>query len=206
MDTLFPDEGPLRRELYKKHMEFFASGKTVRERLFLAANRVGKSIVGGYEVTCHLTGRYPDWWEGKRFDEPTRGWAAGTSNEKTKEICQEILLGPINNMGTGMIPMDCIESTRRKSGVPDGIVTADIKHISGDTSKIAFKSYEAGREGFEGTAQHFIWLDEEPPLAVYSECVIRTMTTGGIIMATFTPLKGMSQVVKIFLQGGKLPQ
>ena len=186
-------------------MDFFAKGKSHRERLFLAANRVGKSIVGAYECTCHLTGEYPDWWVGARFSDPVRGWACGTSNEKVKEICQEILLGPINKMGTGMIPMDSLLDTRRKPGVPDGIVSAEIKHASGGVSRLTFKSYEAGREGFEGTAQHFIWLDEEPPLDVYSECVIRTMTTNGIIMATFTPLKGISEVVKLFLKGGKMP-
>jgi hypothetical protein len=38
--TYFPDSGPLRRELYVKHCEFFAAGAKHRERLMLAANRV----------------------------------------------------------------------------------------------------------------------------------------------------------------------
>ena len=55
--TYFPETGPLRRELYPKHCEFFAAGLTHRERLMLAANRVGKTEgVGGYEMTLHLTG------------------------------------------------------------------------------------------------------------------------------------------------------
>src|ERR1035438_1427137 len=59
--TYYPDAGPLRRELYHKHMEFFAAGPSYRERLMLAANRVGKTeSVGGYELTLHLTGQYPD--------------------------------------------------------------------------------------------------------------------------------------------------
>src|ERR1035441_9711521 len=66
--TDFPDTGPLRRELYQKHLEFFAAGPGYRERLMLAANRVGKTEgVGGYELTLHLTGQYPDWWVGRRF-------------------------------------------------------------------------------------------------------------------------------------------
>ena len=68
LSTYYPDEGPLRRELYKKHLEFFAAGKQYRERLLLAANRVGKTEgVGGYEVTLHLTGNYPAWWTGRRW-------------------------------------------------------------------------------------------------------------------------------------------
>ena len=60
IDGYYPDEGPLRRELYPKHLEFFRAGIEHRERCFLAANRVGKTEgVGGYELTCHLTGEYP---------------------------------------------------------------------------------------------------------------------------------------------------
>ena len=32
-------------------------------------------------MTCHLTGRYPPWWEGRRFSGPVRAWAAGKTNE-----------------------------------------------------------------------------------------------------------------------------
>jgi hypothetical protein len=51
IDSYYPDSGPLRRELYPKHLQFFEAGATRRERAFLAANRVGKSEgVGGYEM------------------------------------------------------------------------------------------------------------------------------------------------------------
>jgi phage terminase large subunit-like protein len=44
-----------------------------------------------------------------------------------------------------------------------------------------------------------IWDDEEPPMDVYGEQIIRTATTKGILMLTFTPLEGMSDVVQQFL-------
>src|ERR1017187_8303758 len=83
LKTYFPDSGPLRRELYVKHHEFFAAGANHRERLMLAANRVGKTEgVGGYELTLHLTGQYPDWWIGRRFTRPVRARAPrGTSQQ-----------------------------------------------------------------------------------------------------------------------------
>lgn len=59
MDDYFLDEGPFRRALYPKHIEFFAAGARFKERLFMAANRVGKSDAGAFEVTCHATGIYP---------------------------------------------------------------------------------------------------------------------------------------------------
>ena len=42
--TYFPDEGPLRRELYVKHCEFFAVGAKYAERCMISANRVGKCL------------------------------------------------------------------------------------------------------------------------------------------------------------------
>ncbi len=72
-------------------------------------------------------------------------------------------------------------------------------HVSGGWCTLGFKSYQQGRGSFEGTSQHGIWLDEEPPMDVYGECLIRTATTDGIIMLTFTPLAGLSEVVMGFL-------
>ena len=74
-----------------------------------------------------------------------------------------------------------------------------VKHVSGRWSHIGLKSYEQGRGSFEGTEKHLIWLDEEPPIDIYSECIIRTMTVDGIVMLTFTPLEGMSETVLQFM-------
>jgi hypothetical protein len=80
----FPDTGPLSRDHYPKQLEFFAAGARFKERLLMAANRVGKSEAGAYEVTCHLTGLYPPWWTGRRFAEPVEVWASGTNSQTTR--------------------------------------------------------------------------------------------------------------------------
>ena len=49
-------------------------------------------------------------------------------------------------------------------------------------------------------------MDEEPDLNIYTECLTRTMTTNGMVICTFTPLLGLSDVVLLFLPGGKLPE
>jgi phage terminase large subunit-like protein len=211
--SYYPDTGSLRRELYPKHLAFFRAGTEHRERLMLAANRVGKTEgMGGYETALHLTGRYPAWWEGRRFDRPVRWWAAGKTNETTRDIIQGKLFGIVSRSsstkvvsGTGLIPGDDIQSITWKQGVNDLIDTAQITHVSGGTSTLGLKSYQQGRGSFEGTEQDGIWLDEEPPLDVYAECIIRTMTTDGMLMLTFTPLEGMSEVVSTFLVNGQLP-
>src|ERR1043165_6849237 len=77
LKSLYPDEGPLRRALYRKHLAFFAAGRDHQERCMMEANRVGKTFAGGYETALHLTGRYSDWWEGRRFVGPIEAWAVG---------------------------------------------------------------------------------------------------------------------------------
>ena len=204
---LYPDAGPLRRELYAKHMLFFAAGQEHRERCMMAANRVGKTWgVGGYETTLHLTGRYPDWWPGRRFPHPTLAWAAGDTSQTTRDIIQQALLGIAGDgsdgeLGTGLIPGDLIvgQPTAARS-IAGAVDTVRVRHVTGGLSVLGFKSYDQGREKFQGTARHVIWLDEEPPLPVYTECLTRTMTVDGLVLCTFTPLRGMTDVARMFAE------
>jgi phage terminase large subunit-like protein len=174
----------------------------------MAANRVGKTEgVGGYETTLHLTGEYPPWWKGRRFDRPIGAWAAGKTGETTRDIVQAKLFGPVEGSGptkrfagTGLIPGDSIGDCSWRGGFPDLADSVAIRHKSGGMSRLGLKSYQQGRGAFEGTEQDLVWLDGEPPLDVYVECLVRTMTTGGLVLVTFTPLEGMSDVVTSFLE------
>jgi phage terminase large subunit-like protein len=214
IDTFYPDDGPLRRELYPKHLEFFAASLTHKQVLALAANRVGKTEgMGAYATAVHLTGRYPAWWPGRRFERPIKAWVAGKTNETTGDIVQAKLLGAVQGSGhtkrlsgTGMVRGDCIGDVTWKQGSPDLVDTVRIRHVSGEWSTLGVKSYQQGRGSFEGTEQDLIWLDEEPPLEVYTEALVRLMTTDGLMLCTFTPLEGLSDVVLSFLPGGKLPE
>lgn len=197
---IWPNEGYLSWKEYPKHMKFIAAGKEHRERFFSAANRAGKSVTGAYELACHLTGLYPDWWVGRKFDHAIEAWACGDTSQTTRDIVQKELLGPPGAEGTGMIAVDRIENIRKKAGVPDAVESFKVKHVSGDYSYVGFKSYDQGRRSFQGTAKHFIWCDEEVPADVYGECVIRTMTTKGLIIVTATPLKGLTPFVQDFME------
>lgn len=198
--TYYPDDGPLRRELYPKHMQFFEAGKAYRERCMMAGNRVGKTeSVGGYEVTLHLTGLYPDWWPGRRFDRPVAALAAGTTAIKTRDINQKKLCGEIHDLGTGLIPANCIGEPTSKAGIAKAFDTLQVKHVSGRMSILRFRSYDQGRTAFEGEEQDIVWLDEEPPKDIYDECLVRTMTTKGIVLCTFTPLLGLTEVALSFM-------
>lgn len=188
---------------YDKQKAFHTSGALpVYERLFMAGNQLGKTFAGAAETAMHLTGRYPDWWQGRRFDRPITALAGSESAELTKKGVQRLLVGPPETeakWGTGYIPKDCIVDTSRKAGVPDAIDTVVVRHVNGGTSTISFKSYDQGRAKWQADTVDWVWFDEEPPEDVYSEGRTRTNATKGSVILTFTPLQGMSNVVRRFL-------
>jgi Bacteriophage terminase large (ATPase) subunit and inactivated derivatives len=126
------------------------------------------------------------------------------TGEVTRDSVQRVLCGRINAIGTGAIPAAAIKDKAMKRGVADAIDTLIIQHGGGGDvqareSLLGFKSYDQGREKFQAETLDYVWLDEEPPLDIYTESLTRTNATGGILALTFTPLQGMSDVVKRFL-------
>lgn len=206
------------RSKYAKHLEFFEATKTHRETCFMAANRVGKTFGGGgFAMACHLTGLYPDWWPGRKFRQPISAWAAGDTFTSTRDVVQSTLLGAVtwrDNIkamdGRGIVPGDLLGRCTWHSGVADLVDTQIVKHFTDDVydgnSIVGFKSYDQGRRTFQGTGRHVIWFDEEPPMNIYGEALIRTATVGGIVMLTFTPLLGYSQVVLSFMPSNQRPE
>lgn len=194
-------------EKYPKHQKFITDGATAYQRLFAAGNRVGKTEVAAFEITCHAIGWYPSWWTGRRYPEGKNLliWATGDTNKNVRDILQVKLLGSTNPLlaGTGTIPKKYISRITRGSGVADLVDTITVSRIGGGTSQIQLKSYIAGRETFQGTEVDIIWLDEEPPQDVYVECLLRTLTNSGQIILTFTPLRGMTPLIDGFLKAAE---
>jgi len=183
---------------YPKQVEFHQAGQQARERLLMAANQTGKTWAAGMEVAMHLTGIYPDWWRGRRWDRPIVAWCAGITGESTRDNVQRILMGrPV--FGTGAIPKRNIADYSSTRGIADLLDTIQVKHASGGVSSVALKSYEKGREKWQGETLDLVWFDEEPPAEIYVEGLTRTNATGGCVFLTFTPLLGMSDVVRRFL-------
>lgn len=189
---------------YPKQYEFYAEGAKHRERLLMAGNQVGKTYSGSFEAAIHLTGRYPDWWPGHRFDRPIEMWAGSDTGETTRDTVQRNLIGPPANRddwGTAAIPADAIHDVAMRQGVADAVDTVLVKHVSGKLSTLGFKSYDQKRQKWQGTKKDLIWLDEEPPLDIYMEALTRTNAVNdGRVYLTFTPLLGMSDVVMMFLE------
>ena len=135
---------------YAKQREFHEAGASTCERLLMAGNQLGKTLAGGFEVAMHATGRYPDWWQGRRFDKPTVGWAAGVTGEVVRDTIQKILVGRPGQPGTGAIPKDDIAELVSARGTPDLLDTIRVNHVSGGVSIIGLKTYASGREKFQG--------------------------------------------------------
>jgi phage terminase large subunit-like protein len=177
----------------------------------MAGNRVGKTFCGAAEMACHLTGRYPEWWEGRRFARPIKAWAGNDTSLNTRDIVQSKLCGPYGVealQGSGAIPKDAVNWHKDVSmarGVSDAYDTVLVRHAGGQQSILTFKSYEQGRKKWQGEAVDVIWYDEEPPTEIYSEGTARLAPTvageeRGIEYLTFTPLEGKTEVVRMFLE------
>lgn len=187
---------------YPKQLAFHAAGGEdgVRERLLMAANQVGKTLSAASETAYHLTGEYPDWWDGIRWEKPVASWCGSDTGENTRDNPQRLLMGRPGEWGSGQLPSKSIIQIKRKThGVEDAIGTVLVQHKSGGQSSLTFKSYDQGRERWQGETLNFVWFDEEPPLDVYTEGLTRTNATDGVTYLTFTPMKGVSDVVRRFM-------
>lgn len=114
--------------------------------------------------------------------------------------------------GTGMVPLTMIgEKTRRRGATGNTYDSVMVQHHDKDGkpdgwSRIGFKSYEMGEEKFYGRPVDWIWLDEQPPSNIYTQCITRTVATNGYVMMTFTPEDGMTPVVNQFMNDLKRGQ
>ena len=191
-------------------------------------HNTGKTETASFEIRCHLTGLYPKWWVGRRFEHPTEWWAAGDTRQTTRDIIQTSLMGPHDGVPTstwtGMLDPHLIANVVRASGgVANCLDTIYVEHVARQhgapmLSELAFRSFDQGRRSFQGTSKSGVWLDEEPPdggdaaeaqaqgsSEIWTECLLRTMTTDGLIIATFTPLRGLTPFLKQYLETSVMP-
>ncbi len=169
--------------VHQKQLEFHKSTK--RNRWVFGGNRTGKTECGAVETVWISLGIHPY----KANKNSTECWVVSLSNRVQKEVAQSKILKylPKNKI------VDIIMNQGKKTSPDNGIIECIIvKNISGENSKIWFKSCEEGREKFQGASLDFIWFDEEPPEDIYNECKMRILDKSGEIFGTMTPLKGLT--------------
>lgn len=195
---------------YPWQQRFFAAGIGNRQRMLMAANRVGKTHSEGYEFAVHATGLYPDDWRGFRFlSAPKKMWALGVTGDQIRDVIQKELCGDDldgGNFGRGAIPLErIIMSSIVRSPQTKGLIKEfKVKHASGRIVTIAFKAYSQGQHVMMGPSIDYIWIDEEPQdQQIYPQCLTRTLTgddgRGGHVVLTFTPENGMTPLVCQFM-------
>ena len=170
----------------------------------VSGNRTGKSYTAAAMATMSLTGKYPDWYEGKRFDGPITAMVSSIDSNTNKRIWQKYLFGTNNRrlkeeIGTGMIPKEDILIETIVSNRGDDIQTVNIKHVSGGYSTLYFTAYSQGREAIQGFAGDLILIDEQPNVPFLQEAITRTKTVNGVVVLTFTPLEGMDYTLEQLL-------
>jgi phage terminase large subunit-like protein len=183
-----------------------------------AGNQQGKTQGAAAEIAMHATQLYPEWsdlgdYKGRRFTDRPKierpldflAWAAAPNSVKIRDGMQTKLLGDLSEeggLGTGMIPLDNIGKVTIGRGIGNLVDTVAIKRNDGGKGAIRFKTYEQGRQAFEGEAVDVVSLDEdvkgEANGPIYGECQARTTTTRGIIMVTMTALLGLTPIRRRF--------
>ena len=166
---------------HHKQLEFHRSPH--RNRWLFGGNRTGKTVGGAVEAVWLSLGIHPY----KQIPIPNRGWVVSLTNEVQRDVAQKEFLF--------WMPKHKIKRIIVRAGRQDDPENAIIDQIIlTNGSVVGFKSCDQGREKFQGTSQHWIWFDEEPPKPIYDECKMRVLDTRGFIWGTMTPLQGLTWV------------
>lgn len=172
-------------KVHHKQMAFHKCTK--RNRWVFGGNRSGKTQCGAVETVWLARGIHP-----YRANRPSVScWVVSLSQQVQRDVAQQKVLYYLDKSWIVDIVMVSGHKGSPQNGVIDYI---DVANVLGGTSRIAFKSCEAGREKFQGASLDFVWFDEEPPQDIYEECRMRVLDKNGHIFGTMTPLKGQTWV------------
>lgn len=155
-------------------------------RALFWGNRVGKTEWGAEEVAEYGTAHH----EFRTMSPPFDIWAVCPSFEAQEGTTQKKLLTYLAESEIAHI--DYIRGRIiRKITLKNGV-------------NIIFKSYEQGREKFQGAGVRLIWFDEEPPKDIWEECFVRVEAGQQLdVILTMTAIKGMTWVYdEIYLATG----
>lgn len=191
-ESYFPEEGPFSRHLFPKHMEFIRQTSIKNVCTLFGGNRSCKTLTLAYIVAALTQAKYPDWWDGRRFERPVRTWVSGQTSELVQQALMLYLFG--QDGYSGLIDPNNIVHIFWNQQVKGYINRALVRHTHG-ISEITFKTYDQGWQRFQSATLDLVVMDEEPPARIFSECVTRTATTGGLVLLGFTGLQGLTPLV-----------
>lgn len=196
---------------YAWQLDFIRSTADYTETALIAANRVGKTYTGTWLDACHLTGDYPEGFEGHKFKHAPLCWCLGVTGDKARDLLQQPLFGNLvdGKFTGGLVPADKIIDYI-PSGTSRLANTVFVKHKAG-TSKMQFFSYSQGQHVLMGDNVDWFHIDEEPKDQTIRPQVLTRITTGdkgkgGRGIYTFTPENGRTDTVINFMDEPKKSQ
>lgn len=178
---------------YKPHQKQHSfHSSDARLRLYIGGNRSGKTVGGIVEDIFWLLGKHPF---RTTPPPPVRG-----------RIISVDFIDGINQI---IIPqlLQWLPASSFLGGSWSSAYSKEERLLTlANGSTVQFMSYEQDLEKFAGTSLHFIHFDEEPPKDIYTECLLRTLDTGGSMWITMTPVEGMTWVFDDIYEPGIVGQ
>jgi len=167
---------PLRFERYRVGTGAPAfHSDTAREKLLRAGNQWGKTRAGAREMLWIMTGQHP-WREVKKT--PVRGRVVTYSWAQSVEVQRRI---------NEILPKFMVEGFDFND--QRGFVGAKIKlkkQYGGSMVEVMTAGQDSIAHG--AATLDFVWIDEPPPRALYSELLARLLVKKGTLFITMTPI------------------
>ncbi len=192
--------------MYPWQRRYNAATKDNRACALMAANQVGKTRTGTGIDAMHLTGDYPEDWNGHKFTFPPLCWLLGYSGEKTRDLLQSKLFGRMVGQvfEGGLIPAERIIDYKSMTGTSGACREVRVKHASGGIAICQFWSYSQGQHALMGDVVDWYHIDEEPEdQEIFPQVLTRTLNgdrgKGGRGILTFTPENGKTELVSKFM-------
>lgn len=178
----------------------YATWTQCRQMCICGANQYGgKTLMQILIAYWHLTGDYPDGWDGPMFDRPIIACYGGKSLKKVRNLFVEPLLGPKGRRGEGFVPASYIVEDRceQAAGHEKGVLSRfSVRHrnhktglYDGWSTEYLF-SFIGGWESIAGYSFDLVQLDEECGYEMYDEAKNRTNYTEGLVYLAMVPLLG----------------
>lgn len=177
LDVYRPNPGP--QEAFHRSLK--------RLRFVFGGNRAGKTVAAAVEAAYRIAGEHP-FDPGIKQKGPQSGWIVSPTFEVQREAAQRVLLKYLPQ--TRLLWVRPIYRDKARDYLDR--IEARVAHGRGKFREITvtFKSAEQGRTAFQGASIPWIWIDEEVPIDIFTECLMRVMDVKGEIWGAMTPLIG----------------
>jgi len=163
--------------------------------IFSGGNRSGKTEAGAAVAVAWALGR--DFFKGERAEEtlgqlpipepPNNIWIIGLDFNLIRDVIwREKLVNGQEH--PPLVP--------KSSSIVKKVSEHEFQILFTNGSVITCKSADAGAQKLSSAAVDLIWIDEECEAAVYDEAYQRTISTGGKILVTVTPLIDITSGVR----------